>query len=77
MPILSRAVLILALLLFGVELYANTITPQIGGGISQFDGGIGTQGAATVIVGCASPTAPNGVLDLSQCSNASYAAVIF
>lgn len=26
---------------------------------------------------CASPTAPNGVVDLSQCSNAFYVAVIF
>lgn len=28
-------------------------------------------------VGCVSPTAPNGVVDLSQCSNAFYVAVIF
>jgi hypothetical protein len=27
--------------------------------------------------GCATPTAPNGTVDLSQCSNAYYVAVIF
>jgi hypothetical protein len=35
------------------------------------------KGAVIVPVGCASPTAPNGQVDLSQCSNAFYAAVIF
>jgi hypothetical protein len=28
------------------------------------------------VPGCASPTAPNGQIDLSQCSNAFYVAVI-
>jgi hypothetical protein len=34
-------------------------------------------GTAAVIPGCASPTAPDGNVDLSQCSNAYYVAVIF
>lgn len=32
--------------------------------------------ASVAPVGCASPTAPNGVVDLSQCSNSYYVAVI-
>lgn len=41
-------------------------------------GGIGGAfTAAAAPVGCASPTAPNGVVDLSQCSNAYYVALIF
>lgn len=33
--------------------------------------------ASVAPVGCASPTAPNGVVDLSQCSNSYYVALIF
>jgi hypothetical protein len=40
-------------------------------------GAAGKKGTAAVIPSCASPTAPNGVVDLSQCSNAFYAATIF
>lgn len=54
----SRArVLVAAITLLTVtvsaRLYAGTITPQIGGGIGQFDGGISSQGvvAAAPIVG--------------------------
>ena len=43
MSTLSRAILIVALLV-STALYASTMTPQIGGGISQFDGGVGTSG---------------------------------
>lgn len=58
---------------------SRSITPQLGGGIGfGFDGGISGNGKTTPPPpGCASPTAPNGVVDLSQCSNAFYAAVIF
>lgn len=37
--------------------------------------GSGTQTVAPV--GCASPDAPDGAVDLSKCSNAYYVAVIF
>lgn len=40
-------------------------------------GSLSNKKAAAVVPGCASPTAPNGVVDLSQCSNAFYVAVIF
>lgn len=39
-----------------------------------------TAGKGTAFIpppSCGSPTAPNGVLDLSQCSNASYVATVF
>jgi hypothetical protein len=32
---------------------------------------------AVVVASCPSPTAPNGVVDLSTCSNAYYVALIF
>ena len=38
--------------------------------------GIGPAGDGTV-ASCPSPTAPNGVVDLSVCSNAYYVALIF
>lgn len=41
-------------------------------------GSIGPSGSvAPPPPACVSPTAPNGVVDLSQCSNAFYVAVIF
>lgn len=40
-------------------------------------GAISKGGTGVAPVGCASPTAPNGVVDLSQCSNAYYVALIF
>lgn len=52
-------------------------------GVGQQGKGFGKLGAIPKNKGfvpppsCGSPTAPNGVVDLSQCSNAFYAAVIF
>lgn len=39
-------------------------------------GSFGKGGSVTPPAGCASPTAPNGQIDLSQCSNAFYVAVV-
>lgn len=39
--------------------------------------GLGIVAATPPPVSCPSPTAPNGQVDLSQCSNAFYVAVIF
>jgi hypothetical protein len=38
---------------------------------------VGPADSGGAVAGCASPTAPNGAVDLSQCSNAFYVAVIF
>lgn len=49
-------------------------------GLGNRLGKLGVMGGGAAFVpppGCASPTAPNGVVDLSLCSNAFYAAVIF
>jgi hypothetical protein len=56
--------------------------PALSFGIGQLGsrfGGLGAVGSQppAVVAGCASPTAPNGAVDLSQCSNAFYVAVIF
>ena len=42
-------------------------------------GGLGAvaPNAAAIALPCPSPTAPNGVVDLSVCSNAYYVALIF
>jgi len=40
----SKAIAAALVLLSAASLYAATMTPQIGGGISQFDGGISSQG---------------------------------
>jgi hypothetical protein len=40
-------------------------------------GSMGKQKAFVPPPSCGSPTAPNGQLDLSQCSNAFYVAVVF
>jgi len=42
---IAAALVLLSAVLFGASLYAATMTPQIGGGISQFDGGISSQGS--------------------------------
>lgn len=39
--------------------------------------GAAGKGGTAAVTGCASPDAPNGVVDLSKCSNAFYVAVIF
>lgn len=71
--------LIILLALSATAAAHSDIVGRIGKGIgftgrNAVSGGIGTGSAP---IGCASPTAPNGVIDLSQCSNAFYAAVIF
>ena len=50
-----------------------SMTPQVGGGIGQFDGGI-----SSVLTAAAPPPSctTDGSLDLSQCSNAIYLALI-
>lgn len=69
-----RVALILALL-------AVSTLARSDGIFNPTTGRFGAEGinnsAVAVVAGCASPTAPNGVVDLSQCSNAFYAAVIF
>jgi hypothetical protein len=72
----SKILLILALLLTSTFARSDGLS-TIGGLNSGFTGGFNNFAAQTVVVGCASPTAPNGIVDLSQCSNAFYAAVIF
>jgi len=48
---------------------------------SNLFGAMGVVGSGSVSgpapSGCASPTAPDGSVDLSKCSNALYAAIIF
>ena len=76
MSIFNRAILILALLVASTMARSDGIyNPTVG--TWGFQDGINNAVAAAVVVGCASPTAPNGVVDLSQCSNAFYAAVVF
>lgn len=41
-----RTILVLGIALLVSAAYAATISPQIGGGIGQFDGGISSQGVA-------------------------------
>ena len=77
MKSLFRLALVVLGLVFASSLMAQTITPQIGGGIGfTFDGGISGQGTSSAPAPCPSPTAPDGSIDLSQCSNAFYVAVI-
>lgn len=68
-----------ALLALGLAMAAPAALALGIGQLGARFGGLGAQGlgTTTVIVGCASPTAPNGVVDLSQCSNAYYVALIF
>jgi hypothetical protein len=67
MKIASILLILAAALIAGVS-FAATVTPQIGGGISQFDGGIASSGGAVVTpVGCT----PTG-LDFSQACNSMY-----
>ena len=71
---ITRALLIIAMLAVSTLARSDGIfNPGVGrfgsDGINNF--------AVPVVASCASPTAPNGVVDLSQCSNAFYAAVIF
>lgn len=50
------------------------------GGLGTRFGKAGAIGKATAFIpppSCGSPNAPDGVIDLSKCSNAFYAAVIF
>jgi hypothetical protein len=82
MSISSKAtisILAIAAVLASYQAFGSSITPQLGGGIGfGFDGGISGKGNAVAPpAGCASPTAPNGAVDLSQCSNAFYVAIIF
>ena len=37
---------LLVIVLLSAQLYAATVTPQIGGGVGQFDGGVASQGVA-------------------------------
>jgi hypothetical protein len=48
------------------------------GGLGKDFGRLGKLGnqKKVVVAGCASPTAPDGSVDLSQCSNAFYVSVI-
>lgn len=72
---IARVILILALLITATLARSDGIyNPTVGGW--GFPNGINNS-AVPVVAACASPTAPNGVVDLSQCSNAFYAAVIF
>ena len=72
------------LLLLGVLIVAiaalSPFARSDGIGVNVVDqiNGIGFNGGtAAPPPSCASPTAPNGVVDLSQCSNAFYVAIIF
>lgn len=60
-------------ILIGIALMACFATAR--SQMSQTGAGVIAGGGAPP-PGCASPTAPNGVVDLSQCSNAFYIAVI-
>lgn len=74
---MARMIIPILILLLLAAGYAHAI--GVGGEGRQFGRLGATAGKATVVIppSCASPTAPNGVIDLSQCSNAFYAAVIF
>lgn len=67
---MKQAAIILALLFAAVSIARSDgiYNPPSGGGVTP---------PPPPPTGCSSPTAPNGVVDLSQCSNAFYAAVIF
>jgi hypothetical protein len=74
-----RLILLILLLLSVASASAYEFTGIIGGG-----GVLGTGITGRIGVtsgggggGCASPTAPDGVIDLSECSNAWYVAVVF
>lgn len=62
------AILLIAAALISAGAYAATVTPQRGGGIGQFDGGISSSGGAVVTPAC-SPGGPTGQMDFSVCSN--------
>ena len=64
MSTISRVIAVALLaLLISAKLYANTITPQIGGGISQFDGGISAPQAAS------GPAPTGAILRIDNTSN--------
>jgi hypothetical protein len=77
MLILNRVLLIVAMLVVSTTARSDGISAfeNIFGGIQGF-GGIGRNAKSTVVPACPSPTAPNGVVDLSLCSNAFYEVVI-
>lgn len=66
---MKRAAILLILAgLVSAGAYAATVTPQKGGGIGQFDGGVSSTGGAPITpVGCT----PTG-LDFSQACNSMY-----
>lgn len=72
-----------AFLVLGVLMALASAQPAFSFGFSQLGAHFGTLGAnggagsGVAPVGCASPTAPDGTVDLSQCSNAYYVALIF
>lgn len=74
---MARKLIPILILLTIAAGYAHAI--GVGGEGLRFGRVGATPGKATAFIppSCASPTAPNGVIDLSQCSNASYAAIIF
>lgn len=72
-----RIAIMLALLLTSTLARSDGIYNPSSRGIGFTDGIFNPGTASAPPVGCASPTAPNGVVDLSQCSNAFYVAVIF
>lgn len=77
MNIVARGLLIVAMLAASSLARSDGIYNPGAGGIGFKDGINNAGAAAAPPVGCAVPTAPDGVVDLSQCSNAFYVAVIF
>lgn len=80
---MKRFFLAVILLLSGIYAAAaqfNGCPPGLCGGslgLGNVGGGFAGNGAAAAVPGCAVPDGPNGVVDLSKCSNAFYIAVIF
>jgi hypothetical protein len=76
MSILNRVLLIVVMLAVSTTARSDGIGAfeNIFGGIQGF-GGIGRNAKSTVVPACVSPNAPNGVFDLSLCSNASYVVI--
>ena len=69
---MRRIVAVLSLVFvvaLGARIYANTITPQIGGGINQFDGGMSNSGAPAAPL---TPCTSTGIFDLSNTCNDIY-----